>query len=101
MKSEENTKDILNKYKAYLKLEKSLSVHTFDAYMRDLSKLSEFLKEENIDLLEAKLEHLETFSAKLRDLGICPRSQARILSGIRSFYHFLILENILETDPSE
>ena len=101
MKSEENIKDILNKYKAYLKLEKSLSVNTFDAYMRDLSKLSEFLEEENISLLEAKLEHLETFSAKLRDLGICPRSQARILSGIRSFYHFLILENILETDPSE
>ena len=101
MKSEENITDILNNYKAYLKLEKSLSLHTFDAYMRDLSKLSEFLKEENISLLEAKLEHLETFSAKLRDLGICPSSQARILSGIRSFYHFLILSNILETDPSE
>ena len=45
MKSEENIKDILNKYKAYLKLEKSLSVHTFDAYMRHLAKLSDFLKE--------------------------------------------------------
>ena len=101
MKSEENITDILNNYKAYLKLEKSLSLHTFDAYMRDLSKLSEFLKEENISLLEAKLEHLETFSAKLRDLGICPRSQARILSGIRSFYHYLILDNQLEVDPSE
>ena len=59
------------------------------------------LKEEDIHPFDATLENLEHFSATLRDLGIQPRSQARILSGIRSFYHFLILEDYLQADPSE
>ena len=92
---------ILTRYKQYLRLEKSLSNNTVDAYLNDLSKLINFLKEENIDILDVTLEQLETFSAGLRDLGIHPRSQARILSGIRSFYHFLILEDHLQTDPCE
>ena len=101
MKSSEKTEDILRRYKQYLRLEKSLSAHTFDAYLRDLAKLLAFLKTENIHFLDAKIEHLQTFSASLHDLGICPNSQARILSGIRSFYHFLILEDHLEADPCE
>jgi len=101
MKSSEKTDDILRRYKQYLRLEKSLSVHTLDAYLRDLAKLLAFLKTENIHFLDAKIEHLQTFSASLHDLGICPNSQARILSGIRSFYHFLILEDHLEADPCE
>lgn len=101
MKSSEKTDDILRRYKQYLRLEKSLSAHTFDAYLRDLAKLLAFLKTENIHFLDAKIEHLQTFSASLHDLGICPNSQARILSGIRSFYHFLILEDHLEADPCE
>lgn len=101
MKSREKTDDILRSYKQYLRLEKSLSIHTLDAYLRDLEKLLAFLEAENIHYLNVKLENLETFSASLRDLGICPRSQARILSGIRSFYHFLILENHLEANPCE
>ena len=101
MKSKEKTEEILERYKHYLRLEKSLSVHTLDAYWRDLDKLRSFLQDEGIDVMDATLEHLETFTAGLRDAGICPRSQARILSGIRSFYHFLILEDELETDPSE
>ena len=60
-----------------------------------------YLTLENLHPLEVTLEHLETFSAGLRDIGIHPRSQARILSGIRSFYHFLVLEDYLETDPTE
>lgn len=101
MKSSEKTSDILNRYKQYLRLEKSLSTHTLDAYLRDLAKLLTFLEAENIHFLDAKLENLQTFSASLHDLGICPNSQARILSGIRSFYHFLVLENHLEADPCE
>lgn len=101
MKREAKSDDILKKYKVYLKLEKSLSSNTVDAYLRDLDKLVTFIKAENIEMLDVKLENLETFSASLRDLGICPRSQARILSGIRSFFHFLILEDYLEADPSE
>lgn len=101
MKSDVKTDQILQNYEIYLKLEKSLSSNTVEAYLRDLGKLLFFLETEGTHYLEVTLEHLETFSASLRDLGICPRSQARILSGIRSFYHFLVLENLLESDPSE
>lgn len=72
MKSKEKTEQILNRYKQYLRFEKSLSAHTLDAYLRDLDKLCQFLKDEGIDLLEVSLEHLETFTAGLRDAGICP-----------------------------
>ena len=101
MKSKENPDDILRKYKVYLKLEKSLSDNTVNAYLADIHKLYQFLADEQIHPLDVTLENLETFSATLRNLGIQPRSQARILSGIRSFYHYLILEDYLEADPSE
>ena len=101
MKSKENPDDILSKYKVYLKLEKSLSDNTVSAYLADINKLFLFLADEQIHPYDATLDNLETFSASLRDLGIQPRSQARILSGIRSFYHYLILEDYLQADPSE
>ena len=101
MKSKENPDNILKKYKQYLKLEKALSSNTVGAYLADVNKLFEFLSDENIHPFDVTLDQLETFSASLRDLGIHPRSQARILSGIRSFYHYLILEDYLESDPSE
>lgn len=101
MKSKENPDDILRKYKVYLKLEKSLSDNTVNAYLADIHKLYQFLADEQIHPLDVTLENLETFSATLRDLGIQPRSQARILSGIRSFFHYLILDDYLEADPSE
>lgn len=101
MKSDIKSDKILARYKQYLRLEKSLSVNTVEAYLTDLDKLFRFLDDKGIHKLEAKLEDLEQFSASLHDIGICPRSQARILSGIRSFYHFLILEDELEADPSE
>ena len=101
MKSKENPDDILSKYKVYLRLEKSLSDNTVSAYLADISKLFQFLKDEQIHPLDVTLDNLETFSANLRDLGIQPRSQARILSGIRSFNHYLILEDYLQADPSE
>lgn len=101
MKSKENPDKILKKYKQYLQLEKSLSPNTVHAYLADVNKLFQFLAEENIHPFDATLENLETFSASLRDVGIQARSQARILSGIRSFYHYLIMEDFLESDPSE
>ena len=97
----ENTSNILKKYKQYLKLEKSMTPNTVKAYLADVVKLLQFLEGENIHPYSATLEDLETFSANLRDLGICPRSQARILSGIRSFYHFLVMDDYIQTDPSE
>lgn len=101
MKRTEKTNKILAKYKQYLKLEKSLSDNTVEAYLTDLDKLLAYLTLEKIDPLEVTLENLETFSAGLYDIGIHPRSQARILSGIRSFYRFLIMDNYLDADPTE
>ena len=101
MKRTEKTDKILVKYKQYLKLEKSLSDNTVDAYLTDLDKLLAYLTLENINILDIRLENLEDFSAGLHDIGIHPRSQARILSGIRSFYRFLIMEDYLKADPTE
>lgn len=92
---------IIRKYQQYLKLEKSLSKNTLDAYMTDLDKLLNFLQSENIEISDVRLDDLERFSAGLHDIGIHPRSQARIISGIKSFFHFLIMADYLEADPSE
>ncbi len=94
-------KNIIIKYKQYLKLEKSLPRNTVEAYLTDLDKLFAYLELEEIDLTDVTLENLETFSAGLHDIGIHSRSQARILSGIRSFFRFLVLEGYLAQDPSE
>ena len=92
---------IIRKYNQYLKLEKSLSPNTLDAYRSDLEKLLRFLEAEKIDILAVTLDDLQRFTAGLHDIGIHPRSQARILSGIKSFFHFLVLADYLEGDPSE
>lgn len=107
MKSEEKTKNkerqalIIRKYRQYLKLEKSLSPNTQDAYLRDLEKLLHFLDGENKSFLDTTLDDLHRFAAGLHDIGIHPRSQARILSGVKSFFHFLVMADYLEGDPSE
>ena len=92
---------IIRKYMQYLKLEKALAGNTQEAYMQDLEKLLNFLKAENIDFRKCTYENLQQFSAELHDIGIHARSQARIISGIHSFYRFLVLNNYIETDPSE
>lgn len=92
---------IIKRYQQYLKLEKSLSTNTFDAYMHDLDKLLSYLLVEGVDVREATVDDLEAFLATLRDIGIHARSQARILSGIKSFYNFLIISDHITIDPSE
>ncbi len=92
---------VIKKYLQYLKLEKSLSRNTLEAYMTDLDKLLSYLTLEGINVFDVCLNDLERFAAGLHDIGIHPRSQARIISGIKSFFHFLILEDYLEADPSE
>lgn len=94
MKTYEKKDKIIIKYKQYLRLEKSLSDNTVQAYLTDLDKLFAYLTLENIDYANVTLQDLETFSAGLHDIGIHPRSQARILSGIRSFYHSLYSKTI-------
>ena len=92
---------IIRKYQRYLKLEEALSANTLDAYLTDLDKLLRFLEAENIDMLSVTLDDLQRFAAGLHDIGIHPRSQARIMSGIKSFFHFLIMADYREDDPSE
>ena len=92
---------LFRSYQQYLKLEKALSANTLDAYLTDLDKLLRFLKAENIDMLSVTLDDLQRFAAGLHDIGIHPRSQARIMSGIKSFFHFLIMADYREDDPSE
>lgn len=101
MEISEKKHKIIIKYKQYLKLEKSLSTNTVEAYLTDLEKLILFLEETGKDIETVRLEDLEAFSAGLHDIGIHPRSQARILSGIRTFFRFLLLDGYREDDPSE
>ncbi len=92
---------ILKRYDAYLRLEKSLSANTLDAYRRDLQKLLNYYAEEGIDFRHVTLGQLDHFAAWLHDLDVQQRSIGRILSGVRSFYKFLVLEEEVDTDPTE
>ena len=101
METGKNSKDIVSRYRRYLKLEKGYSANTLDAYMRDVDKLLRYLAVDQVDVLDVKLEDLEHFAAFISDLGIGPRSLARILSGVRQFYRFLVIDGYLEVDPTE
>ena len=101
METGKNSKDIVGRYRRYLKLEKGYSANTLDAYLRDVDKLFRYLALEQVDMLDVKLEDLEHFAAFISDLGIGPRSLARILSGVRQFYRFLVVDGYLEVDPTE
>lgn len=92
---------IVRRYYQYLKLEKASSHNTQDAYMRDLDKFLGFVRDEGKSVEEVTLEDLHNFSALICDIGISPRSLSRILSGVRSFYHFLVLGGIVENNPTE
>jgi integrase/recombinase XerD len=93
--------DIGRRYERYLKLQRNMSGNTLDAYRRDLRKLLHYLEQERKDVREVTLDDLEHFSATLHDIGIGPRSQCRILSGVRSFFRFLQLDGYREDDPTE
>ena len=97
----QNGRDVAKAYQRYLKLERNFTVNTVDAYMRDLQKLVDYLRAEGIDPVEVKLEDLQHFAASLHDIGISPRSQCRILSGVRAFYRFLFVDGWVDSDPSE
>ncbi len=94
-------KDIVRAYQRYLKLQRGFSANTLEAYRRDLEKLLDYLKGEGKDVLDVQLEDLQHFAAGLHDIGIGPRSQCRILSGVRSFYRFLQTDGYRDDDPSE
>lgn len=92
--------DYINLYRNYIILEKGLSDLTLEAYLHDVEKLLSFFSDEGIDPLKACLDDFHRFAATLIDAAIAPRSIARILSGVRSFYHFLVLEEYIDQDPT-
>lgn len=100
MKIESNS-SLMQSFRTYLMLEKSLSGNSVDAYMDDLEKLFNFLADRGVVPQEAQLEDLQAMTSVLFDLGINPRSQARVLSGIRSFYKYLQMEKFIDDDPTE
>lgn len=89
-------------FKAYLQLEKSLSPNSTEAYLRDLDKLTQFLEIKNINVSPAtlKLQDLQLFIQWISELHLTDTSQSRIISGIRAFYKYLMLENIVQEDPT-
>jgi integrase/recombinase XerD len=91
----------IEKYKRYLLLEKGLSANTIDAYMSDLQKLVDFSEARQLNSSSIQQGDLEVFLAELHDSDISPRSTARIISGIKSFFRFLLLDHYREDDPSE
>ena len=97
----EQQETIVKRYVRYLKLERGLSVNTLEAYQRDLEKLLAYLKRTERHVVDVQLEDLQAFAAGLHDIGIGPRSQCRILSGIRSFYHFMMVDGYRDDDPTE
>ena len=92
----------INEFKNYLKFEKGLSENSINAYVTDLYKLVQFFKDNNINIApeEVKLQHLRELIKNINDNGISPRTQARIISGIKSFYKFLLIEDKIDRDPT-
>lgn len=88
-------------YVRYLRLERNLSPNTIEAYRNDLAHLEAFMMRNNLKIENVTLEQLHTFAASLHEYGITPRSQARVLSGVRSFFRFLVLDGVVENDPTE
>ena len=90
-------------FKSYLLLERSLSENSIDAYDRDVKKLIQFLEIKQYDLspTQVQLQHLEEFIITLGSFGISANSQARIISGLKTFYKYLLLEDLIDEDPTE
>lgn|SRR5574344_752459 len=93
--------NILKAYQRYLKLERNYSTNTVDAYIHDIKSLLDYCLDISKNVLQLQLEDLQSFAATIHEKGIGPTSQARILSGVRSFYRYLLLDGYIDADPSE
>ena len=93
--------DVISRFRRHLRLLKGVSPNTLEAYMHDVGKLLTWCEDEKRDIVALSLDDLEEFSASLHDLGIAASSHARILCGVRAFYHFLSIDGFIEQDPSE
>lgn len=92
----------IKEFKNYLKLERSLSENTVDGYLRDVRNFSDFCqrKFEGLNTLDVQSDHISAFMVNIGELELSPYSQARMLSGIKAFYKFLLLEEYIKDDPS-
>jgi integrase/recombinase XerD len=90
-------------FKAFLQLEKSLSGNSVEAYMRDIEKLTQYLEISSIRVhpQQLQLKDLQDFVKWVNELGMSARTQARVISGVKAFYKYLILENMIREDPTE
>ena len=93
--------EVKKRYVGYLTLEKGMSANTAVAYGDDVGKLTAYLADAGVGLERATTDDLERFVCTLQDVGIQPRSQARIISGVKSFYKFLRQEGYMDNDPTE
>lgn len=94
------TELLLKNFKTYLRLERSLSDNSIKAYMDDIHKLSSFCTTHDLEISALSYHHLSSFLESLAELGISPRTQARIISGIKAFYKFLMLDKVITEDPT-
>jgi integrase/recombinase XerD len=92
----------LREYEGFLKLEKGLSANSIEAYLRDIGKLRQYLENQQIESDPDELSHeqLSAFLVWISALGLSARSQARMLSGLKAFYHYLLIEELVEKDPT-
>ncbi|MBK9686308.1 MAG: site-specific integrase [Saprospiraceae bacterium] len=90
-------------FEAYLLMEKSLSKNSIEAYLRDVEKLVEYFGVKGIDLMPEKVKgrQIEEFLSYLSDLGLSEKSSARMLSGIKAFYKYLMMEDAISDDPTD
>lgn len=93
----------INGFKSFLKLEKSLSGNSIEAYIHDVTKITQFLEYSKVDIKPEQLElfHLQNFLKWINELGMTATTQARVISGLKGFYKYLLLEDIIKKDPTE
>lgn len=94
-------KQSIKEFKSYLRIERSLSDNTIDSYLRDIQKLANFSEEKDLNELQITKTEVKEFIAEINKEGISARSQSRIISGIKAFYKYLILEDYLKVNPTE
>ena len=95
-----NWDSLIKSFSTYLRIERSLSTNTIESYSNDLNKLSDFLTPKSISATKVRLNDLKDFISSISEI-LSVTSQSRIISAIKSFYKFLLIENLIQTDPSE